>query len=131
MMLKPVKHKKVVVIDDDPINNMVCEKLMQHAGFAEQVCSFLSATEALSWLQAHPQTLVDVVLLDINLPIMDGWAFLDQLQNLQTQGHALPFSIYIHSGSVNQADQDKARLHPLVKSFVLKPLTPEKLAKLA
>ncbi len=130
-MLKPIAYKKVVVIDDDPINNMICEKLIQHLGFAEHVCSFLSAAEALAWLQNHPDSPVDLILLDINLPIMDGWEFLAQLQQLQLQGYDIPFSIHIHSSSVSQEDQEKASRHPLVKSFLLKPLTPDKLAQLA
>lgn len=124
-------YKQVVVIDDDPINNMICEKLIQHLGFAENVSSFLSATEALEWLQAHPEAGIDVVFLDINLPIMDGWEFLEQLQQLQLQGYRIPFTIHIHSSSVSQEDQEKALRHPLVKSFLLKPLTPDKLAQLA
>jgi len=130
MQQSPVQYKKVIVIDDDPINNMICEKMVQHAGFAEQVDSFLSALDALEWLKnAKENTSGIFILLDINLPLMNGWEFLEQLEYLKTT-HTMDLSIYIHSSSVSVDDQQKAKEHPLVDGFILKPLTLEKLTEL-
>lgn len=125
------QYKKVIVIDDDPINNMICEKMVQHAGFAEQVHSFLSALDALEWVKQSQESTSDIfILLDINLPLMNGWEFLDQLQQLKDNHQSIDFSIYIHSSSVSVDDQQKATEHPLVNGFILKPLTLDKLAGL-
>lgn len=125
------QYKKVIVIDDDPINNMICEKMVQHAEFAEQVESYLSALDALAWVKQSQESTSDIfILLDINLPLMNGWEFLEQLQQLKDNYQSIDFSIYIHSSSVSVDDQQKATDHPLVKGFILKPLTLDKLAGL-
>jgi CheY-like chemotaxis protein len=125
------QYKKVIVIDDDPINNMICEKMVQHAQFADEVNSFLSALDALEWVKHFKDSTSDIfILLDINLPLMNGWEFLEQLQHLKDNDHPIDFSIYIHSSSVSVDDQQKAIDNPLVSGFILKPLTLEKLAQL-
>lgn len=123
-------HKHVLIIDDDPINNLICEKVLERADFAEKVSSFLSAVDALDWLLTEATAgrgAVDVIFLDINLPLMDGWDFLEQLQQRRPDFRAL---IFILSSSVSLEDQQKAIEHPLIHSFILKPLTLEKLAEL-
>lgn len=130
-MLNPTQSKKVIVIDDDPINNMICEKLFHYAGVLEPVESFLSAVDALEWLKRHDvENKGALILLDINLPLMNGWEFLDQLKILKTEGYAMDFNIYMHSSSVSIEDQQKALNHPLVEGFLLKPLTLDKLTQL-
>lgn len=130
-MSNPTQYKKVIVIDDDPINNMICEKMLHYIGFAEHIDSFLSAVDALEWLKDFKENTSDVfILLDINLPLMNGWEFLDQLQILKENGYTPDFDIYMHSSSVSIEDQQKALGHPLVKGFLLKPLTLEKLVQL-
>src|SRR5690554_4656251 len=116
-------YKHVLIIDDDAINNLICEKVLQRAEFADQVSSFLSAVEALDWLltqAAAGQAPIDVIFLDINLPLLDGWEFLTQLQQRLPAFQAL---IFILSSSVSASDQQKAAAHPLIHSFILKPLT--------
>lgn len=124
----PFMHKHVLIIDDDPINNLICEKVLQRAKFSEKITSFLSAIDALDWLQGQAQVAtkipVDVIFLDINLPVLDGWGFLDHLQASALNG---AFQIFILSSSVSVDDQKKAAAHPLIHGFILKPLTFNKL----
>ena len=92
--------------------------------------SFLSALDALEWLKSTKENTNGIfILLDINLPLMNGWEFLEQLEHLSTID-ATDFHIYIHSSSVSLDDQQKATEHPLVNGFILKPLTLEKLMQL-
>ena len=119
---------KVAIIDDDPINNLICEKVIQRSHFANEVRSFLSAIEALEWLkQLPPAERPELIFLDINLPYMDGWEFLGQLSSWQPD-HGI--EIYILSSSVSEDDQSKADAHPLISGFLIKPLTMDKLAQL-
>lgn len=121
-------YGKVTLIDDDPINNLICEKLIQRQGFAEQVNSFISANEGLQWLcDLNPDQYPGLILLDINLPTMDGWEFLSQLEvRLPEQ----KICIYLLSSSVSQIDQQKAAVHPLLTGFLMKPLNAAKLEQL-
>lgn len=120
-------YNRVAIIDDDPINNLICEKVIQRLAFAQEVLSFSSAVDALNWLKEEPQTQwPELIFLDINLPYMDGWEFLSHLP--QTAGH--PFQIYILSSSVSEDDQSKASEHERVNGFLIKPLTLEKLKQL-
>ncbi|HEY9839077.1 MAG: response regulator [Candidatus Sericytochromatia bacterium] len=120
-------YNKVAIIDDDPINNLICEKVIQRLKFAQEVISFLSAVEALAWFQVQPcEDWPTLVFLDINLPFLDGWEFLSRLEALPEN----PLEIYILSSSVSEEDQTKALAHPLIAGFLIKPLTLDKLTKL-
>jgi CheY-like chemotaxis protein len=88
------------------------------------------AIEQLSDIQRKdPNKLPDYILLDINMPIMNGWEFLDEYKrlNLDPLGKS---KIYIISSSVFSNDINKARSYPLVKDFISKPLNVEKIKEL-
>jgi CheY-like chemotaxis protein len=124
-----VTYSRVAIIDDDPINNLICEKVIQRKQFADEVVSFQSAPEALEWLIQQPAAeRPELIFLDINLPEMDGWDFLAALdQALPAHG----ITIYILSSSVSEDDQAKAHTHPLIAGFLIKPLTLDKLEQIA
>ncbi len=126
--MHPEMYSKVAIIDDDPINNLICEKVIQRKGFAQEVISFLSAVEALEWLSNLPsEQRPGLIFLDINLPYMDGWEFLAHL-NQRLPEHGI--CIYILSSSVSEDDQEKALTDPSISGFLVKPLTLEKLDQL-
>jgi CheY-like chemotaxis protein len=88
------------------------------------------AIEQLSEIQQKdPAKLPDYILLDINMPIMNGWEFLDEYKrlNLDPLGKS---KIFIISSSVFSNDINKARSYPLVKDFISKPLNVEKIKEL-
>src|SRR5690349_3883652 len=74
----------VLLIDDDSIFNMISKKIIQIAKFAPKVESYLDATAALDELKqlinSDPDEFPDVIFLDINMPEMDGWGFLDEFK---------------------------------------------------
>ena len=79
--------------------------------------------------RVDPEKLPDYILLDINMPIMNGWEFLDEFKrlNIDPLGKC---KIYIISSSVFSNDINKARSYPLVKDFISKPLNVEKIVEL-
>lgn len=124
---------KVLIIDDDPILIMVCTRLMKITGFSEVVYAAKEGLEGISMLRKQvaeaPEDLPDLVLLDINMPVMNGWEFLDQLISLLPQmPKALP--IFMLSSTIDQADFDKSGTYEVVKGFYSKPLTKENLEEI-
>lgn len=124
---KPVS---ILLIDDDEINNFISIKLIKKALVNTDISACLNgrfAIEELVELQKQdPSKLPDFILLDINMPIMNGWEFLDEYKrlNIDPLGKS---KIYIISSSVFSNDINKARSYPLVKSFISKPLSVEKI----
>ncbi len=76
-----------------------------------------------------PSKLPDYILLDINMPIMNGWEFLDEYKRLNIDPRGKT-KIYIISSSVFSNDINKARSYPLVKDFISKPLNVDKIVEL-
>ena len=127
---KPVS---VLLIDDDEINNFISIKLIKKALLNTEIMACLNgkfAIEQLSDIQRKdPAKMPDYILLDINMPIMNGWEFLDEFKrlNIDPQGKS---KIYIISSSVFSNDINKAKSYPLVKDFISKPLNVEKIKEL-
>jgi len=120
--------KQTVIIDDDPINNMICEKLLMMSEVTQSARSFLTAADALEWLlplplNAHPE----LILLDINMPLIDGWGFLDRLQK-QIPAHSI--RICILTSSISLEDEAQAATYAVVTDFLAKPLTLDKIKNL-
>lgn len=127
------KAISVLLVDDDEINNFISIKLIKKALLNTDIMACLNgkyAIEQLSDIQRKdPEKLPDYILLDINMPIMNGWEFLDEYKrlNLDPLGKS---KIYIISSSVFSNDINKARSYPLVKDFISKPLNVEKIKEL-
>jgi CheY-like chemotaxis protein len=127
---KPVS---ILLVDDDEINNFISIKLIKKAIEHTAISACLNgrfAIEELVEIQKHdPSLLPDFILLDINMPIMNGWEFLDEYKrlNLDPLGKS---KIYIISSSVFSNDINKARSYPLVKNFISKPLSVDKIKEM-
>lgn len=127
------KAVSILLVDDDEINNFISIKLIKKAVDNTQITACLNgrfAIDELSEIQRQdPAKLPDYILLDINMPIMNGWEFLDEYKrlNIDPQGKS---KIYIISSSVFSNDINKARSYPLVKDFVSKPLNVDKIKEL-
>jgi len=120
--------KNVLLVDDDQIFNFLSTKILERMGVADNIHVALNGEEALTLLNNYYQGSVsvpDVILLDLNMPIMDGFGFLQAFKRL-----SLPkmdrIKIVIVSSS--QDPRDVARANELgVAYYLSKPLTEEKL----
>ena len=127
------KTVSVLLVDDDEINNFISIKLIKKALSDTNIIACLNGKFAIDQLAAlqrkDPALLPDYILLDINMPVMNGWEFLDEYKrlNIDPLGKS---KIFIISSSVFSNDINKARSYPLVKDFISKPLNVEKIKEL-
>lgn len=118
------------IIDDDPIFIFGTKRLMEIAGFCNEILIYRNGREgldALSTLIQNRKTMPEIILLDLNMPILDGWGFLDEIINIE-----LPktVTIFIVSSSIDPIDLQKAKEYSQVSNFIVKPVTVENLKKI-
>ncbi|WKK74114.1 response regulator [Marivirga salinae] len=121
--------KNIFIIDDDELFLIVSKEIIQDEGFAEHIHNFEDGREVLEYLKsANREDIPEILFLDINMPMMDGWELMDALQELSIVDK---MRIYITSSSINPVDLDKADKNPYIKGFISKPISPDKLKKIA
>ncbi|MDF9795800.1 CheY-like chemotaxis protein [Catalinimonas alkaloidigena] len=124
------KIKQVFVIDDDPINNIIFQKLSEFVDFAEEIIPFLSAVDSLDYLQKLEEEQApppNIIFLDIRMPIVNGWEFLERLSKLNKNHYFEGTAIYMLTSSSEQSDINKAKNYHLVTDYIVKPLLTEDL----
>lgn len=121
---------KFFLIDDDTMSNYIDTKLIQNAMFAQEVKVFNYANIALDELKRLlsiiPIEFPDIILLDIHMPYMNGWQFLEEYQMLP-KSVLKKCKLFMFSSSVNPNDIEKSKTYKVVKGFISKPLTSDKL----
>lgn len=122
----------ILLIDDDEPTNYLNKMIIDEASCTETVQVEQSATDALDFLQSGPEgetvvsTTPDLIFLDINMPAMDGWEFLDEYKKLTPDQKARVVVVMLTT-SYNPEDEVKARNHNMIAEFRNKPLTQEML----
>ena len=114
--------KKVCLIDDDSIYIMLVKRLISLNNLSNEVSEYkdgYEAFQALQKLHANGEALPDVIFLDLNMPIWDGWDFLDEFVKLDA---ALFPEIYIVTSSSHSLDLEKIASYSIVKRKLNKPL---------
>lgn len=117
--------KKFYLIDDDSIFVFLTKKTLQVANIDTDITVFEDGKQALSNLKAYydrPELLPDVIFLDLNMPVLDGWGFLDEYLLLEPKLNK-KISIYIVSSSISPSELDRSREIPVVTDFLTKPLS--------
>ncbi|PJJ75731.1 response regulator receiver domain-containing protein [Thermoflavifilum aggregans] len=125
--------KRIFLIDDDPIHQQIAVLMLQKAEVVEEVTGFQEAQAALDYIRAHaaePEALPEVILLDLNMPVMDGWAFLDAFEQMR-DGLLASVRIFIYTSSINYHDRLRAHQYPSVTGYLVKPLSKEDIQRIA
>ncbi len=114
-----------IIIDDDPINNLICTRIIEISKAEANVKSYTNPEIALVEMRENyckDNANEVVVFLDINMHELSGWEVLDQFNSFPEHVKQL-FRIFILSSSVDSLDQQKARNNPYVMRYIAKPLS--------
>lgn len=121
--------KRLMMIDDNEIDQMMYRRVIKRSGMVDEVVGFLWASEALEYLLDPANPPVDLILLDVNMPRMDGFEFLEAAS--AAAGSDFAPVVVMLTTSLNPRDYDRAMKYDAVREFLHKPLCLEHIANLA
>lgn len=113
---------KLLIVDDDDINNFLLKHLLKKSTYALEVKDFTNPVDALVYIKQCHANLerIDLLLLDVNMPAMTGWEVLTDLRvNSLMKGN----KIYMLSSSVHSGDLEKVKEFQEVSGFISKPIS--------
>ncbi|CAM2966726.1 response regulator [Flavobacterium frigoris] len=117
--------KKIWVIDDDAIYQIIITKIIQKTALFSAISSFRDGKEGIVALIntiENKELLPDIILLDINMPVMDGWEFMEEMGMLQSLKNE-NISVYIASSSIAIEDRNKSKKYPAILGYLSKPIS--------
>lgn len=118
---------KILLIDDDEINNFLTSELFSVYDCKTEISSVQYVEDALQLLQKHisnNENFPNVILLDINMPVTEGWEFIEAFEKID-QKYTSNVRLYIYTSSEYYKDIDRAKTYASVKNIFLKPLNSE------
>jgi len=121
------------IIDDDPIFVFTTKKMFDKEKICQNILVFPNGEDAINHLTPlmdanNEKELPELILLDLNMPIMDGWQFLDEFVKHKTEKKII---IFIVSSSIDPNDIQKANEYQNVSNYIIKPITREKIKHIA
>ncbi len=118
------------IIDDDEVIIYLTGLINKDVEFCDRMTSFTDSANALKSIKSAIESnkdLPSLILIDLNMPVMSGWMFLDELSKLEL-GKEIP--VFIFSSSINQDDINRSKKYKIVKDYIIKPLTVNKISKI-
>ncbi|OOG73605.1 response regulator [Flavobacterium sp. A45] len=128
-----MSQKTIWVVDDDPIYQIIVNKIIKKSELFSSVSSFKNGKDAIDALKKalkNNEMLPDIILLDINMPIMDGWEFMEEKLLLKPLIKD-PVQIYIVSSSIALEDKNKAKNYSEIIAYLSKPINDNDLILIA
>ena len=121
--------KIVSIVDDDAMVHFTIKKMLQFKVDPKDIMTFMDGEAVYQYLKenaADAAMIPDIMFLDLNMPFMDGWEFLNNYASLKSQ-LAKEITIYVLSSSVSDLDILTAKTNPNVKDYIHKPISKSKL----
>lgn len=128
----PKRLSNLWIIDDDPMTSFYIKRLAELGELAGIISIYNNAQGAVDYLLHHKKSadhLPDIILLDIYMPEMDGWGFLEAFQKISNQ-LTKKIEVYIISSSYHPKDVNRAKQIPEVRDYLQKPVTLEALREI-
>jgi len=127
-----MKINSVLLVDDDVTNNFISQRVLENIGLFNKVTIAKNGKEALEYLSNHcvlppDNNCPDIIFLDLNMPVVDGFSFLKSLQNYATADHG--FRIFILTSSENPKDFEQVKKYN-IEGYISKPLSEEKVMEI-
>ena len=120
----------LLIIDDDDINIFIIRKIVEKTGFKVNMTSKSNGQLAVDYLASiadDKDLFPHLILIDINMPVLNGWEFLEAYEKLNIDRKV---DMYMLSSSVYENDIEKAKTYKTIKGFISKPLSIERLSEL-
>ncbi len=136
-MSNKTKYQSVMLIDDNEIDNLINQKMIEASSISQHIFTHTGARSAIEFLKnmekiysVASEALPEVIFLDIDMPLMDGFQFLDEFDKLKddTKKHC---KIVMLTSSINPQDVNKSKKYDYVKKYINKPLSQENLKNLS
>jgi CheY-like chemotaxis protein len=129
------KYRTVMLIDDNEIDNLINQKMIEAASVTENIYTHTGAKSAIEFLRnmekmdVAEKVLPDVIFLDIDMPLMDGFQFLEEFEKLGSVAKN-KCKIVMLTSSINPQDYSRSKKYTNVKMYLNKPLSHESISKL-
>ncbi len=124
-----------MLIDDNEIDNLINQKMIEAAAITENIYTHTGAKSAIEFLrnmekmELADKVLPDVIFLDIDMPLMDGFQFLDEFENLAAMTRK-KCKIIMLTSSINPQDFNRSKKYPNVRIYLNKPLSHDNILKI-
>lgn len=118
--------KTIAIVDDDPVYIQALKNLLIAWKITNPILFFSNGKEAIDFIRIkEASALPDILLLDLNMPVMNGWTFMEKFEPITTVLKK-NISIYLVTSSIWEEDIKRAKKNKLVKAFIAKPINQEK-----
>lgn len=126
------KINSVCIIDDDSIFVYIVKRLMDESNFCDSIIEFENGKEGIEGvLELNTKNkLPNIIFLDLSMPIMSGWEFLDAFAEAKISNKEA-IKIIVMSSSINPNEIEMIKAYPMVTDYIVKPITPSDLEKIA
>lgn len=122
--------RTAMTIDDEKVDQLLYKRIMQRSGLVENVIPFRMAQDALDFLKSADSPPVDVIFLDINMPQMNGFEFLEKA-TAELGESFVDCVVIMLTTSLDPEDEERARRFSVVKDYLDKPLSVDSLKHVA